>query len=199
PAGAIAQLRAASPVTPPPPALPLLAGEETTAPAPPIEAAGETATPEEPSTVAPPPGAPAPDAPLELTDFNAVATLFEERREPRLHSHLIHDAHLVSFEPGRLVLKLGERAPHNLAAEIAKRLIRWTGQTWAVLAVDEDGDATLAEQYEDARRDLFERAQQHPLAQRTLEIFPDAAIADIRPIQPSEALVEPPEEQDDKR
>ena len=199
PAEAIAQLRAASPVTPPPPTLPLLAGEETTAPAPPIEAAGETATPEEPSTVAPPPGAPAPDAPLELTDFNAVATLFEERREPRLHSHLIHDAHLVSFEPGRLVLKLGERAPHNLAAEIAKRLIRWTGQTWAVLAVDEDGDATLAEQYEDARRDLFERAQQHPLAQRTLEIFPDAAIADIRPIQPSEALVEPPEEQDDKR
>ena len=59
-------------------------------------------------------------------------------------------------------------------------------------AVEEGGEATLAEQHEDARRDLFKRASQHPLAQQTLEIFPDAAIADIRPIQPGEALPDAP-------
>ncbi len=201
PAEAIAQLRSGAPPAPLPTPTPP-AREETSAPTPPVEEAGATAAaPEEPSATPPDPGDPAPEAPppVELADFNAVAALFEERREPRLYSHLIHDAHLVSFEPGHIALRFGERAPNNLAAEVARRLTRWTGRPWTVSAAGEDGDATLAAQYEDARQDLFERARQHPLAQRTLEIFPDAAIADIRPIQPGEALAEPPEEQDDER
>ena len=195
PAEAIAELRAGAPAAPPPQARPepaLSAG-----PPPPVEEDMADAV-----AAAPAPEAPAPPAAaetVELADFDAVAALFEKRREPRLHSHLVRDAHLVSFEPGHIALRLGERAPPDFAAEVARRLTRWTGATWTVSAVEEGGGATLAEQHEDARRDLFERARQHPLAQRTLEIFPDAAIADIRPIQPGEALAEPPEEQDDER
>ena len=214
PAEAIAQLRSGAPNAAPPQAraepkpAPRPAAEERPAPppAPPAaeadaaemleEAAGPPPAPEAPAPESSPPPAP---QPVELADFDAVAALFEERREPRLHSHLVRDAHLVSFEPGHIALRLGERAPPDFAAEVAKRLTRWTGTPWTVSAVEEGGGATLAEQHEDARRDLFERARQHPLAQRTLEIFPDAAIADIRPIQPGEALVEPPEEQDDER
>ncbi|MDE0409714.1 MAG: DNA polymerase III subunit gamma/tau, partial [Alphaproteobacteria bacterium] len=195
PAEAIAEFRSGAPAAPPPQARPepaLSAG-----PPPPTEEDMADAVAAEPVPEAPAPPAAAETA--ELADFDAVAALFEERREPRLHSHLVRDAHLVSFEPGRIALRLGERAPPDFAAEVARRLTRWTGAPWTVSAVEEGGGATLAEQHEDARRDLFERARQHPLAQRTLEIFPDAAIADIRPIQPGEALAEPPEEQDDER
>ena len=195
PAEAIAELRSGAPAAPPPQARPepaLSAG-----PPPPVEEDMADAVAAEPAPEAPAP--PAAAETVELADFDAVAALFEERREPRLHSHLVRDAHLVSFEPGHIALRLGERAPPDFAAEVARRLTRWTGAPWTVSAVEEGGGATLAEQHEDARRDLFERARQHPLAQRTLEIFPDAAIADIRPIQPGEALAEPPEEQDDER
>ena len=214
PAEAIAQLRAGAPAAPAPP--PQQGSEPPPAPAP----APERSEPE--PAIAPPPDPPppneddlaaamageppagempppAPPQPVELPDFDAVAALFEERREPRLYSHLVRDAHLVSFEPGHIALRLGERAPGNFAAEVGSRLTRWTGRPWTVSAVEEGGEATLAEQHEDARRDLFERARQHPLAQQTLEIFPDAAIADIRPIQPGEALPDAPEEQDDDR
>ncbi len=187
PAEAIAQLRSGAPAAP-------QARAPSAGPPPPVgKEAADAAAPE------PAPEAPAPPAPVELADFDAVAALFRERREPRLHSHLVRDAHLVSFEPGRIALRLGERAPPGFTAEVAKRLSRWTGAPWTVSAVEEGGGATLAEQHEDARRDLFERARRHPLAQRTLEIFPEAAIADIRPIQPGEALAEPSEEQDDER
>ena len=158
--------------------------------------AGEPGRPAEDTPERPPPP---PPEPVELPDFNAVVALFEERREPRLYSHLVRDAHLVSFEPGHIALRLGEKAPPSLAADVGARLSHWTGRPWTVSAVEDGGGATLAEQHEDARRDLFERARQHPLAQQTLEIFPDAAIADIRPIQPGEALPEAPEEQDDDR
>ena len=194
PAEAIAELRSAGPAAPPPQARP---DPAPFAAPPPVEEDMADAVAVEPAPEAPAPSAAAET--VELADFDAVAALFEERREPRLHSHLVRDAHLVSFEPGHIALRLGERAPESFAAEVAKRLTRWTGAPWTVSAVEEGGDATLAEQHEDARRDLFERARQHPLAQRTLEIFPDAAIADIRPIQPGEALAEPPEEQDDER
>ena len=194
PAEAIAELRSGAPAAPPPQAR---AKPAPSAAPPPVEEDMAGAAAAEPAPEAPAP--PAAAETVELADFDAVAALFEERREPRLHSHLVRDAHLVSFEPGRIALRLGERAPPDFAAEVARRLTRWTGAPWTVSAVEEGGGATLAEQHEDARRDLFERARQHPLAQRTLEIFPDAAIADIRPIQPGEALAEPPEEQDDER
>ena len=219
PAEAIAQLRSGAPAAPvpapqrrsePPPA-PAPAQERREpepAPAPPPEPppptedelaaamAGEPARPAGDMPETPPPPSP---EPVELPDFNAAVALFEERREPRLYSHLVRDAHLVSFEPGHIALRLGEKAPPSLAADVGARLSHWTGRPWTVSAVEDGGGATLAEQHEDARRDLFERARQHPLAQQTLEIFPDAAIADIRPIQPGEALPEAPEEQDDER
>ncbi len=199
PAEAIAQLRSGAPdaAAPQARAEPKPAPRPSASPVPPAEEDMADAAAAEPAPEAP--VAPAAPQIVELADFDAVAALFEERREPRLHSHLVRDAHLVSFEPGHIALRLGERAPPDFAAEVAKRLTRWTGAPWTVSAVEEGGGATLAEQHEDARRDLFERARQHPLAQRTLEIFPDAAIADIRPIQPGEALAEPPEEQDDER
>ena len=184
PAEAIAQLRAGAPAaTAPPP-------QQAREPRPALAPAQEGREP------AP---APATPQPVELPDFDAVAALFEERREPRLYSHLVRDAHLVSFEPGHIVLRLGERAPAGFAGDVGERLARWTGRPWTVSAVEDGGGATLAEQHEDARRDLFERARQHPLAQQALEIFPDAAIVDIRPIPPGEALPEAPEEQDDDR
>ena len=203
PAEAIAQLRFGAPdaAAPQARAEPKPAPGPSADPPPPLPPPAEEdmadAVAAEPAPEAP--AAPAAPEVIELADFDAVAALFEERREPRLHSHLVRDAHLVSFEPGHIALRLGERAPPDFAAEVAKRLTRWTGAPWTVSAVEEGGEATLAEQHEDARRDLFERARRHPLAQRTLEIFPDAAIADIRPIQPGEALAEPPEEQDDER
>ncbi len=205
PAEAITQLRSGAPAGTAPPLQP--AGAPPPAPAPRQESEAAAPPPEPPPPTendaaaaaagdTPPP---APPEPVELPDFEAVAALFEERREPRLYSHLVRDTHLVSFEPGHIVLRLGERAPPSLAADIGDRLSRWTGRPWTVSAVEEGGGATLAEQHEDVRRDLFERARQHPLAQHTLEVFPDAAIADIRPIQPGEALPEAPEEQDDDR
>ena len=216
PAEAIAQLRSGAPAAavpspqrrsepPPAPAPAQEKHEPEPAPAhppeppPPTEDDPTAAMAEKPTRPTEEAAPPAPPAPVELPDFDAVAALFEERREPRLYSHLVRDTHLVSFEPGHIALRLGERAPRNLAGDVGERLTHWTGRPWTVSAVEDGGGATLAEQHEDARRDLFERARQHPLAQQTLEIFPDAAIADIRPIQPGEALPEAPEEQDDDR
>ena len=216
PAEAIAQLRSGAPAAvasqpqqkseptgAPPPAQERSGPEPAPAPPPdpppPTEDDLAAAMAGEPPPPAPETPPPAPPQPVELSDFNAVAALFEERREPRLYSHLVRDAHLVSFEPGHIALRLTGNAPPSLAADLGACLSRWTGRPWTVSAVEEGGDATLAEQHEDIRRDLFERARQHPLAQRTLEIFPEAAIADIRPIQPGEALPEAPEEQDDDR
>ncbi|MYE00147.1 MAG: DNA polymerase III subunit gamma/tau, partial [Alphaproteobacteria bacterium] len=202
PAEAIAQLRSGAPAPqskaePPPRSAPAPAPRVEPPPPPEEDAAGAPA-----GEPAPPAGempASEPPQPVELPDFEAVAALFEERREPRLYSYLVHDAHLVAFEQGHIALRLGERAPADFAVDVGERLTRWTGRPWKVSEADDGGGPTLAEQQEGVRRDLFERAKQHPLTQQTLEIFPEASIADIRPIQPGEALPEAPEEQDDER
>ena len=132
PAEAIARLRSGAPAGPAPPQA---KAEPPPAPAPrgePPPPTGEdpadarAAEPAEPAEEAP---APEPPKPVELPDFEAVAALFEERREPLLYSHLVRDAHLVSFEPGHIALRLGEKAPASFAADIGARLTKWTGRT----------------------------------------------------------------------
>ncbi len=183
PEAAIAALTGGAPAAPPAPAAAPVAAPAESPPAP----------PEPPEAAAEPVAEP---EPAELSDFKAVVELFRRNREARLVSHLTNDAHLVSFEPGAILLRPGEAAPPSLASDVAARLCRWTGRSWSVQAVEEGGEATLAQQDAEARRELFEKARQHPLAQRTLEMFPDARIADIRPIQPGEALPDAPEDQE---
>jgi hypothetical protein len=56
---------------------------------------------------------PAADALPSPESFEALAALFEARREAVLHTHLVRNVHLVRLEPGRLEFRPGEHAPRD--------------------------------------------------------------------------------------
>ena len=80
--------------------------------------------------------------------FREVIELFERHREAILRTHLHSNVHLVSFEPGRVELRLEPAAPRDLVNRVAQKLSEWTGQTWLVGIAAAGGDATLREQDE---------------------------------------------------
>jgi DNA polymerase-3 subunit gamma/tau len=118
----------------------------------------------------------APDAAPHLANFRDVVALVAERREPSLHSHLVHSVHLVRFAPTVIELRPQPEAPRDLAARLAALLQQATGTRWTIALSTAAGEPTLAEQgtaADDARRTA---AAEHPLVRAILTAFPGARI-----------------------
>ncbi|MFN0025179.1 MAG: DNA polymerase III subunit gamma/tau [Parvularculaceae bacterium] len=138
--------------------------------------------------------APATEQGPRLDAFTDIVSLAETKRDLRLKVELESYVHLVGFEPGRIEMRLNEKAPADLAQRLVQRLKEWTGRLWSVtVSSQEPGRETLR----DART---AEVMAHPLVQKAFEVFPGAEIIVIRDPKPDakqdidEALAD--EEQD---
>ncbi|MBV9862183.1 MAG: DNA polymerase III subunit gamma/tau [Alphaproteobacteria bacterium] len=112
--------------------------------------------------------------------FAEVVALFERRREPLIHTHLVSHVHLVAFEPGHIEFRPGDDAPRDLANRLGQLLGEWTGARWVVAVSQAEGAPTL--QQEARRRDgeLRNEVAEHPLVRAVMDTFPGATIAAVR-------------------
>ncbi len=112
--------------------------------------------------------------------FQALVDLFEEKKEITLYSHLMTEAHLVKFAPGLLDIRVGERAPQNLAGKVSQLLSQWTGKRWMVSLSTQEGAPTLSESVKQHKVARMLNAEHHPLVRAVLGAFPDATLTALR-------------------
>ena len=102
-----------------------------------------------------------------------------EQKEGVLEAHLIDNVHLVRFQPGRIELRPGNRAPPDLIGKLSQRLHEWTGVRWVVTVSRESGEPTLREQRQAAERQRQDEVNEHPLVKAALRAFPGAQVTSI--------------------
>jgi DNA polymerase III subunit gamma/tau len=151
-----------------------LGGAELAAPALPAQAPASPAP-----TVAPP--APLPVAlqgPIE--SFEALVDLVAKHKEPLIYAYLKADVNLVSFEQGKVELKLNERVPRELPLKLSQLLKEWTGEPWIIVGnSSDDAQPTLQQQDRDKQQQEIEEIKRDPLIAKTLEAFPGAVIESV--------------------
>jgi DNA polymerase-3 subunit gamma/tau len=135
------------------------------------------------------------------TSFLQVVELFEKNQEALVRAQLYAHAHLVSFEMGRIGLRLDEGAPRDLTNRLATLLSQWTGQRWLVSISSEEGEPTLKEQAEARAQTMKSEAASDPLVRAVLDAFPGARIESVRetvapPAEPMPDADELPDEED---
>ncbi|HXE26891.1 MAG TPA: DNA polymerase III subunit gamma/tau [Stellaceae bacterium] len=135
------------------------------------------------------------------TSFLQVVELFEKNQEALVRAQLYAHAHLVSFEMGRIGLRLDEGAPRDLTNKLATLLSQWTGQRWLVSISSEEGEPTLKEQVEARAQTMKSEAASDPLVRAVLDAFPGARIESVRetvapPAEPMPDADELPDEED---
>ncbi len=147
--------------------------------------------PETPAAEGLPPPAPAsgraslapvepPRARLEIPDFAALVDLLKKHGEPLLGAALFESAHLISFETGRIVLRLEPGLSSDLPNQLSRALKRLTGRGWVVALGREEGAPSLAAQQALERQRRIEAVRRDPLVRAALETFPGARIVDVR-------------------
>jgi DNA polymerase-3 subunit gamma/tau len=124
-------------------------------------------------------------------NFPAVVALAKDMREGILAGELVNDVHLVSFEMGRIELRLNPGAPHDLPGRLTEKLKQWTGQRWVVSLSKLPGEPTLAEQEQAEDSARRAHAQAHPLVQAVLVAFPGAVLDDVREVAPPAVEADP--------
>jgi DNA polymerase-3 subunit gamma/tau len=112
--------------------------------------------------------------------FLQVLELFEKNQEALLRAQLYAHAHLVSFETGRIGLRLDEGAPRDLTNKLATLLSQWTGQRWLVSISSEEGEPTLKDQAAVRTQTMKSEAASDPLVRAVLDAFPGARIESVR-------------------
>ncbi|HWK37435.1 MAG TPA: DNA polymerase III subunit gamma/tau [Hyphomicrobium sp.] len=132
-------------------------------------------------------GAPPSTASAALADprsFAEVIALVGERRDMMLKMHLEDRVSLVKFDAatGAIDLFLLPGAPPQLANELREKLNSWTGRKWVVVLSREKGERTFGEMRREREAAEIEALKSHPAVKALLEQFPDAKIADIRPL-----------------
>lgn len=108
--------------------------------------------------------------------FEAMADLLLYAKEGVLHGHILHDVHLISYQPGKIVCGFGDRAPKNLAKLLKDACERITGKAWEVEVHSEYSSPTIVQAKAIERENLKQAALDHPLIKEILHYFPDAKV-----------------------
>jgi DNA polymerase-3 subunit gamma/tau len=111
--------------------------------------------------------------------FQDIIALAVEHKEGVLETHLTDNVHLVRFQPGRIELRPGDRAPPDLIGKLSQRLHAWTGVRWVVTVSREAGEATLRDQKQAAEKQVHNEVIEHPLVRAALRAFPGAQVTSI--------------------
>ncbi|QIE46839.1 DNA polymerase III subunit gamma/tau [Pseudohalocynthiibacter aestuariivivens] len=112
--------------------------------------------------------------------FTHVVDLIRANRDVKLLVEVETCLRLAAYQPGRIEFVPAENAPADLAHRLGSALQRWTGNRWAVSIVNEGGADTIAETRDSADLALKTQAQEHPLVQAVMSVFPSAQILSIR-------------------
>lgn len=108
------------------------------------------------------------------TSFDEVLKIVATAREPLLYSYLMQDVHLVSFETGKIELRLNDRAPRSLAEDLQKLLKKTVNENWQIVLSSKAGNDTIAEQKLQIKQQTETDSLNHPLVQEILTTFPGA-------------------------
>lgn len=114
-----------------------------------------------------------------IQSFDDIVQLCRKKQEMRLYHHLREDAHLVSYHPGKLVLRLKDVVPEQFVSMLRQKLREWTEQPWQVDVSKESGSETLKSQADQVVEAKKEQAAETPSVKSVLEAFPGAEVTAV--------------------
>jgi DNA polymerase-3 subunit gamma/tau len=112
--------------------------------------------------------------------FLEVAELAGEKGEAILRANIINNVHLVSFEPGRIEVGLGQHAKKEFPYQMARFLSETTSMRWVVTVSNQAGDLPLQQQWDQDKSAERVNAAGHPLVKAVLDAFPGATVETVR-------------------
>ena len=120
---------------------------------------------------------------LNLENFEQLVELFRNKGELLIHAQLLSCVHLVSFEKGKLEIRISGNTDKSIAKDMSSHLKHWTGISWIVNLVEEKGSETLDEKKARIIQEELESTKKTPEMEKVLKAFPNADLKSVKDIE----------------
>lgn len=115
-----------------------------------------------------------------IENFEQAVSLFNHNREMLLYTQLKSDVWLVSFEAGKIELKISPDLPRDFTTKIAYFLSKWTGIQWKIILSNAAANLSLHEQEISRKEKEIKELSAHPLIASALQQFPGATVIGVK-------------------
>ena len=118
----------------------------------------------------------------EISSFQELINLCNERKEVKLKYELETNVNLVSFENFRMEISFNDNLDKDFIKELSHKLFEWTGSRWIITLSQKKGEISTKEKDQINQRQIFEEVKKSNIYKKVLEILPDAELIDVKKI-----------------
>ena len=118
----------------------------------------------------------------EISSFQELINLCNERKEVKLKYELETNVNLVSFENFRMEISFNDNLDKDFIKELSHKLFEWTGSRWIITLSQKKGEISTKEKDQINQRQIFEEVKKSDIYKKVLEILPDAELIDVKKI-----------------
>ena len=118
----------------------------------------------------------------EISSFQELINLCNERKEVKLKYELETNVNLVSFENFRMEISFNDNLDKDFIKELSHKLFEWTGSRWIITLSQKKGEISMKEKDQINQRQIFEQVKKSNIYKKVLEILPDAELIDVKKI-----------------
>ena len=118
----------------------------------------------------------------EISSFQELINLCNERKEVKLKYELETNVNLVSFENFRMDISFNDNLDKDFIKELSHKLFEWTGNRWIITLSQKKGEISVKEKDQINQRQIFEEVKKSNIYKKVLEILPDAELIDVKKI-----------------
>ena len=118
----------------------------------------------------------------EISSFQELINLCNERKEMKLKYELETNVNLVSFENFRMEISFNDNLDKDFIKELSHKLFEWTGSRWIITLSKKKGEISTKEKDQINQRQIFEQVKKSDIYKKVLEILPDAELIDVKKI-----------------
>ena len=118
----------------------------------------------------------------EISSFQELINLCNEKKEVKLKYELETNVNLVSFENFRMEISFNDNLDKDFIKELSHKLFEWTGNRWIITLSQKKGEISVKEKEQINQRQIFEEVKKSNIYKKVLEILPDAELIDVKKI-----------------
>ena len=116
----------------------------------------------------------------EISSFQELINLCNERKEMKLKYELETNVNLVSFENFRMEISFNDSLDKDFIKELSNKLLEWTNTRWIISLSQKKGEISLKEKDKISQKEIFDEVKKSEIYKKVLEILPDAELIEVK-------------------
>ena len=120
---------------------------------------------------------------ISINSFNELLDICYSKKEIKLKYELEKNVNLVKFENDRIEISFNDNLDKNFVKDLSTKLLEWTNRRWIISFSKNKGELSIKDKEKNRKIEIIENSKKSDLYKSMIDLFPDAELIDVKPIQ----------------